>query len=93
MGEWLSYDGDWVIGNQQGMGAMRLPNGDCYDGEFFNNMRHGKGIYRLANGASYEGDYMDGLEHGRGLRKWTRVEEVDYLVTEITLKGIFSRAE
>jgi hypothetical protein len=56
----LSYEGEWKNGLMEGVGALRLPNGDEYAGDFLAGRPHGSGRYAAADGSVFEGAFRDG---------------------------------
>jgi hypothetical protein len=59
------YAGNWVDGDLQGSGHLKLPNGDDYEGDFLAGRPHGKGRYIDAAGEIYQGSFVEGRREGR----------------------------
>ncbi|XP_002964641.2 MORN repeat-containing protein 3 [Selaginella moellendorffii] len=50
------YHGQWVNDKREGVGLLKMVNGDLYKGSFVNDMKEGKGIYYYGDKCSkYEG--------------------------------------
>lgn len=67
----VSYEGDWVNGNQSGYGIMIWKIGDKYEGQWTDGNRIGQGTYYWGEGSKWNGDkyvgqYKDDKRHGRG---------------------------
>lgn len=39
---------------REGLGVLRMKNGDRYEGEWSNSYKDGKGVYYFANGDRFE---------------------------------------
>lgn len=66
------YEGEWTAqGKREGVGQLKLVNGDSYCGEFINGFFHGLGVLTLANGSKYEGMFEHGRYHGHGIYSLT----------------------
>ena len=60
------YEGDFVNGEREGQGILKLKNGEIYTGQYANDFPNGKGKYVYVNGDIYEGDFVNGKRAGRG---------------------------
>ena len=58
------YEGEFRNDNKNGIGSLRLFNGDKYIGYFNGNLKHGQGQYTFKNGDIYEGMYRCDKRHG-----------------------------
>ena len=41
------YEGEFLNGHLQGLGAMTWPDGSSYKGEWKNDLPHGRGVFHL----------------------------------------------
>lgn len=61
------YQGAVSKGMRQGVGMMRMENGDLYHGNFKNDVRSGVGFCKFKSGALYKGEWRDDKPHGAGI--------------------------
>ena len=66
----VSYEGDWVNGNQSGFGIMIWNDGTKYDGQWVNGNQSGFGIMIWNDGTKYDGQWVDGHRTGQGTCYW-----------------------
>jgi hypothetical protein len=67
------YDGQWLNGEQSGIGKFTNYNGYSFDGLWLNGaMVKGAAKIKYENGTRYEGDVIDGgITEGKGKMSWT----------------------
>ena len=63
------YDGEWVEGLPQGMGAETLPDGERYRGSWAAGRRNGHGELNRADGSHYVGDFVNDRREGEGTER------------------------
>ena len=76
----VSYQGQWVEGQQCGEGTMRFKSGDSYSGQFKGNVPHGKGEFIYDCGDKEEVMMEDGVRHGMSKYTSTHDETVEELM-------------
>ena len=54
------YDGEFKLGQNQGIGVLRFCNGDVYEGQFIDGKFEGKGKFMSAHGSVHEGEFKAG---------------------------------
>ena len=64
------YQGQWKVGQMQGMGKYEYSNGDRYEGQFHFNKKDGTGIYVWKNKGSYIGQWKNDMREGSGKFQW-----------------------
>lgn len=47
------YDGEWALGQPDGMGKIYFSNGEYYEGEFRDGQANGAGRYIFADGSAF----------------------------------------
>jgi TPR repeat protein len=62
-----TYDGDFVLGQPEGIGSGTWPNGERYRGTWHNGERHGHGELTRPDGSRYLGDFKNGVREGEGV--------------------------
>ncbi len=63
---YVSYEGDFVDGKQEGVGKFIDKKGNVYEGDVKAGKRDGKGKMTYANGSVYEGEWSQNKKHGKG---------------------------
>jgi len=76
----VSYQGQWVEGQQCGQGTMRFQSGDCYVGQFKGNVPDGKGEFVYNCGDKEEVLMEDGVRHGMSRYTSTHDDTVEELM-------------
>ena len=61
------YQGHYSKSKRNGLGMLRMTNGDTYRGSFKDDMRSGAGTCMLASGALYRGEWREDAPHGTGI--------------------------
>jgi hypothetical protein len=77
-----SIEGEWVLGEPQGIVKVVTPGGDRYEGEMKHGMFHGKGKLKVRqDGSTYEGEFKYGTWDGHG----------KITMMGMTVEGMFER--
>ena len=66
--EYITYDGNWNVAYEGGLGTAKYKNGDSYTGNWEDTSLHGKGKYTWKNGETYEGNFIYGKMTGVGIK-------------------------
>ncbi len=61
------YEGDFVLGQPEGMGSGSWPGGDRYRGTWHEGRKHGHGELTRNDGSRYVGDFVNGVREGDGV--------------------------
>lgn len=64
-----SYDGNFVFGKPEGIGAGSWPSGDRYRGTWHEGRKHGHGELTRKDGSRYVGDFVNGQREGDGVEQ------------------------
>jgi hypothetical protein len=60
------YTGELVNNEPNGVGTLKLKNGDIYIGSFVKGSFNGQGTYIWKNGERYDGEFKDDIFNGKG---------------------------
>ena len=63
---WNIYDGEWIDGEYEGKGLLRLADGTRYTGKFKEGRYEGSGTLRFSDGSHYAGEFSKGARSGKG---------------------------
>ncbi len=64
-----TYEGDFILGQPDGMGTGTWPDGERYRGTWHRGARHGHGELTRPDGSRYLGDFDSGLRAGEGVEQ------------------------
>lgn len=64
------YEGQFRMGDLEGLGTYTWRSGDYYFGEFSGGVFHGKGRYVYKSGNRFIGSFYQGKRHGPGTYTW-----------------------
>lgn len=65
--QYMTYKGDFVNGQKNGMGTLTISDGTVYTGDMLMDKATGVGKLQYTNGNVYEGGFQDFKLHGRGV--------------------------
>jgi hypothetical protein len=77
------YDGEWELGQPDGLGKIYFSNGEYFEGEFRDGEAFGPGRYIFSDGSTFVGNVENNKARGEG----------KYISKEVTFEGFWEASK